>query len=84
MGMGDFVRKVTERRQLTVFKPEAVSYIRGELKLKRKPPGLYTDLDHIHNVTTRYKTTMRLEQRITYNLLRFLRNLPGKIFGSTK
>ncbi|HBY9011816.1 TPA: NERD domain-containing protein, partial [Klebsiella pneumoniae] len=33
---------------------------------------------------TRYKTTMRLEQRITYNLLRFLRNLPGKIFGSTK
>ncbi|HAV7006851.1 TPA: NERD domain-containing protein [Escherichia coli] len=84
MGMGDFVRKVTERRQLTVFKPEAVSYIRGELKLKRKPPDLYTDLDHIHNVTTRYKTTMRLEQRITYNLLRFLRNLPGKIFGSTK
>ncbi|EFR0233310.1 NERD domain-containing protein [Salmonella enterica] len=84
MGMGEFIRKVTARRQLNVLKPEAVSYIRGELKLKRKPPGLYTDLHHIHNVTTRYNTTMRLEQRITYNLLRFIRHLVGKIFGSAK
>lgn len=29
MGMEEFVRKVTERRQLNVFKPEAVSFIRG-------------------------------------------------------
>ena len=84
MGMEEFVRKVTERRQLNVFKPEAVSFIRGELKLKRKPPGLYTDLNHIHNVTTRYKTTMRLEQRITYNLLRFSRLILSKMFRSAK
>lgn len=84
MGMGEFVRKVTERRQLNVFEPETVSFIRRELTLKRKPPGLYTDLNHIHNVTTRYKKTMRLEQRITYNLLRLIRSLPGKIFGSIK
>lgn len=84
MGMEEFVRKVTERRQLNVFEPETVSFIRGELTLKRKPPGLYTDLNHIHNVTTRYKKTMRLEQRITYNLLRLIRSLPGKIFGTIK
>lgn len=84
MGMGEFVRKVTERRQLNVYKPEAVSYIHGELKLKRKSPGLYTDLHHIHNVTTRYKTTMRLEQRITYNLLRFIKHLWSNIFSTSK
>ncbi len=36
MGMEEFVRKVTERRQLNVFEPETVSFIRGELTLKRK------------------------------------------------
>jgi len=82
MGIGEFVRKVTERRQLNVYKPEAVSYIHGELKLKRKSPGLFTDLHHIHNVTTRYKTTMRLEQRITYNLLRFIKHLWSNIFST--
>ncbi|EJE83938.1 hypothetical protein ECO9455_27027, partial [Escherichia coli O111:H11 str. CVM9455] len=45
---------------------------------------LYTDLTHIHNITTKYKAPMKFEQRVTYILLNFIHYLWASLFTKQK
>ncbi|MCK3302818.1 hypothetical protein MZH26_23795, partial [Escherichia coli] len=62
----------------------AVQHICSVLKSTRKSPGLYTDLTHIHNITTKYKAPMKFEQRVTYILLNFIHYLWASLFTKQK
>ncbi|EOG1799442.1 nuclease-related domain-containing protein, partial [Enterobacter hormaechei] len=84
MGMDDFIHKVKQRRGLRLFTPESVQHICSVLKSTRKSPGLYTDLTHIHNITTKYKAPMKFEQRVTYILLNFIHYLWASLFTKQK
>ncbi|EIC1586851.1 NERD domain-containing protein [Escherichia coli] len=72
MGMEQFIAKVNARKHMNVLNPESVRYICDELKMKRKPPGLLTDLRHIRFVTNKHQKSMRFSQWITLGLLNTL------------
>ncbi|WP_061707167.1 nuclease-related domain-containing protein [Pseudenterobacter timonensis] len=84
MGTDEFIHKVKERRGMNVIHPECVRHIHAELKSKRKSPGLYTDLHHIHHVTTKYKKPMPFAQSVTYRALKFIRYIWHTMFLKVK
>ena len=72
MGIEDFTSKVEARKNIQIFRPDVLSYIKEQLTVMRRPPGLYTDLKHIHFLTVKFKTNMKLEQLITLRIMEFL------------
>lgn len=75
MGIEDFVRKVEVRRNIIIFRPDALKYMKDQLAVMRRPPGLYTDLKHIHFLSQKFKTGMKLDQAITLSVLNFLASI---------
>ncbi|MCG0456719.1 NERD domain-containing protein [Enterobacter cloacae complex sp. ECC445] len=65
MGIEEFARKVEARKHVEMFRPEALSNIKNQLNVIRHPPGLYTDLKHIRFLNNKFRTRMKLDQRIT-------------------
>jgi hypothetical protein len=72
MGMEQFIAKVNDRKHMNVLNPESVRYICDELKLKRKPPGLLTDLRHIRFVTHKHQKNMKFTQWVTLGFLNLI------------